>query len=203
MKSIKLDDLTPFGRLAVRLDLAFAELGRVAGELAGTDIGSDAGLDEGVKLLQGAARNGQDIAETMQSFAQALEQARAKAEADTRVVAERAELIHARRQSRDALREKLEQAKDGLKALGAGLSGLSVPDKSALSDGDKRRIAAELEKLQAPMADFIGAAQAIKAEAARLNFRRLERQADSIIDSLQASRKKISQAVQPPDGPRA
>ncbi len=41
------------------------------------------------------------------------------------------------------------------------------------------------------------AARAIKAEAAGSNFRRLERQADSMIDSLQASLRKIAQAIAP------
>lgn len=47
------------------------------------------------------------------------------------------------------------------------------------------------------MTSFISAIEAIKAEAAGLNFKRLERQADSMIDSLKASRRKIAQALAP------
>jgi hypothetical protein len=75
------------------------------------------------------------------------------------------------------------------------LIGFDEPVKGALSQENKRRIAAELERLQAPMTGFIEAIQTIKAEAAGANFRRLERQADSIVDSLQTSRRKIVQAL--------
>jgi len=196
MPSIRLEDLTPFGRLALQLDREFAELARVGGLIEKVDLGTDAGLDEGVKILTRVAAHGQNIAATMQDFGKALQEARDKAEAATKRVAERAELIKKRRQEQDALQEKLGVLKEGLKTLGAGFSGAAKP-AGELTDEDRRRIAADLEALQAPMTKFVEAAQAIKAECARANFKRLERQADAVIDSLQASRKKIAQALAP------
>jgi chromosome segregation ATPase len=130
----------------------------------------------------------------MQEFAVSLQEARDKAEAATKLVAERAQHIQRRRQEQERLQEKLAKLKDDITAIGASLA---KPASGEPTDEDKRRIAAELQRLQAPMAGFIEAAQAIKAEAAGANFKRLERQADSVIDSLQASLRKLTQALGP------
>lgn len=191
---IDLDDLTPFGRLALKLDEEFRALGSAAERMAKVDLESDSGLDEGLKILNKVAESGQSLAAVMQQFAAAMEEARAGAESATRLVAERAQFIQKRREEQDALQEKLEKVKDEVQAVGASLAGYAQP-KGIPSDEDKRRIAAELEKLQAPMTRFVVAAKEIKAAAANGRFRRLERQADSVIDSLEASRRKIALAL--------
>lgn len=194
MSSIRPEDLTPFGRIALRLDQEFAALTRAGEQIAGVDLETDGGLDEGVKILNRVAAQGQSLAETMQGFALALQEARDKSEAATKLVAERAELIQERRRREDQLAERLAQIKQAIAAAGAALAGLGAAG-AALGDADKRRVAAELGKLREPMDRFIAAAEAIKAEAAGGKFRRVERQAESVIDSLKASRRKIADAL--------
>lgn len=197
MTSIRLEDLTPFGRLAVKLDHEFSELARVGGQIAGVDLETDNGLDEGIKILGRVARYGESIAATMQEFSQSLQEAREKAESATQLVAESAQVIKQRRQRQDELQDRLTRLKEEISAAGAGLADFKPPADKEPSDDDKRRIAAELERLRAPLARFIEVGQAIKAEAAASNFKRLERQADSVIDFLEASRRKIIQAIAP------
>jgi chromosome segregation ATPase len=194
MPSIKFEDLSPFGRASLKLDREFAELARIAENLSNVDIGSDSGLDQAVKVLQRAAESGKAISDTMVEFSTTLQEARDKAEASTKVVADRAQLIQDRRQQLEMLQQKLEQVRDDVKNAGAALAGFSKPMPS---DEDKRLIAEELGRMREPMTRFVDAAKAIKAEAARLNFKRLERAADSMIDSLQASLEKIGQALGP------
>jgi hypothetical protein len=188
---------SPFGRLALKLDRELSELARAGDQIGRVNLDSDNGLDEGVRILNRVAQLGESAAATMQEFSKSLDEAREKAEAATQLVAERAQIIKRRRQREDELREQLTQVKEGIKTLGAGLAGFNKPEKGELTEDSKRRIAAELERLQAPMTRCIEAAQAVKAEASRSNFKRLERQADSVIDSLQASRRKIVQAIAP------
>lgn len=197
MPSIRPEDLTPFGRLAVKLDSEFAELARACSRIAKVDVESDGGLDEGVKLLNRVARYGESIAASMQEFSKALQEARDQAEAGTRLAAEKAQLIQERRRRQDELQEKLTRLQDEVKAAGQELAASGEPRKSPASSDEKRRIAAGLESLQAPLARFVEAAQALKAEAAQANFRRLERQAVSMLDSLQAARRRIAQALEP------
>lgn len=192
MASIRIEDLTEFGRLAVKLDRELAELTREGGLITGVNLDSDGGLDEGIKILNRVAGHGQSVAEIMEEFAKALQDARDKAEAATKLVAERAQVIQARRQRQEELLERLTKVKEEITAAGANLVSMYKPENA-----DKARIAAELQRLQEPMAAFITSAQAIKAEAAAGNFKRLERQADSVIDSLQASLRKLTQAISP------
>ncbi len=196
MPSVRLEDLTPFGRLALKLDQEFAELARGGEQLARLDLESDRGLDEGIRILNRVAGYGQALAQTMQDFSKSMQEARDKADAAARIVAERAQLIQQRRQREDELQKKLAQIQEDVKTVGAGLTGFGKL-KGELSEDDKRRIAAELERLQEPMTRFIAAIKALKEEAAGLKFKRLERQAESMIDSLEASRRKIAQAIAP------
>jgi hypothetical protein len=191
MASIRPEELSPFGRAALKLDQEFSALARVGEELAQADLGSDGGLDEGVKLLNRAARCGQDIAESMQAFSASLQEARDKADAAMKVVAERAQLIQKRREEQERLLERLAKVKDEVQAAGAGLA---EPFQPGAGD-DKARVAARLEAVRGPMNAFIEAAKAVKAEAAAGNFKRVARQADSVIDSLQSSLRKIEQAL--------
>ena len=197
MASIRPEDLSPFGRLALKLDREFSELTRLGGQMEKVDLESDAGLDQALKILNLVAQYGQSVAGSMQEFAQALQEARDQSEAATKIVVERAQLVKQRRERQDELEQRLSKVKDEVKAAGEGLAAFSKPTKGEPSAEDKARIAQELERLQAPMAGFIAAAQAIKAEAAAGKFRRLERQTDSFIDTLQASRRKIERAVAP------
>jgi len=197
MPSIRPEDLTPFGRLALKLDNELAELARAGEQIAEVNLESDGGLDDGLKILNRVAHYGQSVAGTMQEFSVAMQEARDKAEAATKLVAERAQVIKRRSLEQDELQQKLSHVKEEVRLAGAALSGFAMPPKGELSEEDKARIAAELEKVRAPMAGFVEAAQAIKAEAARANFKRLERQADSIIDSLQSSLRKIGQVLPP------
>ena len=153
-------------------------------------------FDVSRKILYRAALDGESLAAAMQEFSSSLQAAREKAEAATRLVAERAQLVQRRGERQDEIQGKLARLQDEVSAAGAGLAGASGP-AGPLTEDDKRRIAAELERFQAPMARFIEVARAVKAEASAGNFKRLERQADSMIDSLQASLRKIASAIAP------
>lgn len=196
MPSVRLEDLSPFARVCLKLDSELAELARSGEQISKVDLESDNGLDEGIKILGRVARYGESVAVTMQEFSSTLQEARDKAEASTALVAERAQVIQKRKQTQDALQEKLSLLKDEVKSAGESLSSVPAAGSEGPSDEDKRRIAAELEKFQAPLNKFIELIQAVKAECASGNYRRLERQADSMIDSLQSTRRKIAQALE-------
>lgn len=194
MPSIRQEDLSPFARLALKLDSELAELVRAGEQIAKLNLESDSGFDEGVRILNRVSQYGQSAAVTMQGFSAALQEARDKAEAATGLVAERAQLIQKRKQEQDLLGEALSKIKDEVAAAGAGLSAFAKPQGEA-SEDDRRRIASELERLREPMAKHVEAIKALKARAAEGNFKRLERQAESMVDSLQSTLRKIAQAL--------
>lgn len=113
MPSVRLEDLSSFGRAALALDREFSALADVGAQMSRAEIASDKGLDEALKILNRAAQHGESLAAAMQKFSSSLQEARDK------------------------------------------------------------------------------------AEASASNFKRVERQADSMIDSLQASLRKIASAIAP------
>ncbi len=192
MSSIRLENLTPFGRLALKLDNDFSELSRLGSQIAKVDIESDSGLDHAIKILNLVAQHGKNIADGMQEFSKCLLEARERSEAAIQVVGERAQLVQQRRQKQDQLDQRLRQVEEEVKTVNASLAGFKRQGKNELSEEEKRQITADLERLQNPTLGFIESAQAIKAEAGRLKFKRVEREAQSMIDTLQATRRKIN-----------
>ena len=193
MANIRLEDLSPFARAAVTLDREFAELVRLTAQIEAARLDSDGGLDEAVKLLNRFAERGEAIAAATQEFSAAMNAAQAGAEGAARRVGERAQAIKQARERQGALHDRLAKLQDEVAALGAELARSSQADAS--TDEGKRRLAEELSRVREPMERFIESAQAIKAEAAESNYRRLERQADSVIDSLKSSLRKIAEAL--------
>ena len=191
MASIPLDSLSPFGRLAVKLDGDFSELTHISGQLQRLEIDSDSGLKRAIKLLEQFARHGQNITEGVQEFSRSLQEARERSEAAAQIIAERAQLIQQRKQQHDQVREKLTQLEQKVKAANASLAGLKKHDKSEYSDEEKVQIRAQLERLGSHLVGFIEEAQTIKEEAGRSKFKEIQHDAQSLQEALQSSRRKL------------
>jgi len=195
MPSIHLENLSSFGRLAVKLDTDFMELSRLSGQLERLDIESDSGLEHAIKLLSQFAQRAQDISEGMQEFSGSLLEARQRSEAATKIIEERALRVQQRKQQQDQLQQKLNQLEQSVKAANARLGGFRKEGKGAMSDEERSEFKEELQRLTQSFASFIETAQAVKDEAGRLKFKRLEREAQSIRGTLQSLIRKIETAV--------
>jgi len=197
MPITNLGSLSPFGQLAVKLDGDFVEMDRISGQLQRMVIDSDSGLERAVKLLEQFAAHGQSIAEGIQEFSKSLQTAREKSEAAATLVAERAQEIRERKEQQHQLREKLAEVEHQVKDINIGLAGYRTQKNLEPSDDDKRQIVAHLERLHSQLADFVGTAQAIKQEAGRLHFKGVERETDTLLDTLQSARRKLSTVLNP------
>lgn len=194
MASLSLETLSAFGRLAVQLDGDFSEMARLNEQMERLDIDSDSGLEHAVKLLGRFAQHGQNISENMKQFATSLQEARDRAEGAAKRVAERARQIEARTLRQNQIREKLKQVEEKVKAANSHLTGFRQQSKTEFSD-EKAQILSQLERLNSEMVRFIAETQAIKEEAGQAKFKRIERDAQAIIDTLQSARRKINSAI--------
>ncbi len=149
MPSIHLESLSPFGRLAVKLDNDFVELARPH------------------------------------------EQSTAAA----KLVEERAQVVHKRKQQQNELQEKLAHLEKCARAANTGFADFRKNGISVSSEDEKAQLKIELEKLHRQIAGFIETAQAIKEDAAQLKFKGVEREAESILSTLKSSRRKISNVL--------
>jgi hypothetical protein len=195
MASINLDTLSPFGRMAVKLDVDFCELMRLSGQIEKLEINSDSSLDRAVKLLDQFAHHGQNIAEGITEFSRILQDARDRSEAAAKLVAERAPMVQERRQQQNLVQEKLLQLEQQVKEVNASFTGFKNRGQIGSAQEEKGHLRTELERMNSHLADFIESAQAIKAEAGQSRFKSLERDADSLLTTLHSARRKLTTAL--------
>lgn len=195
MASLSLEDLSPFGRLAVQLDGDFSEMIRLGAQIDRLDIDSDSGLEHALKLLTRFAQHGRNIAENIQDFSRTLQDARDRSEAAAKRVTERAQQIEERKIRQNQIQDKLKRVEEKVKTANAGLTGTQKPSGREFSDDEKAQITSQLERLNNELVKFIAETQAIKEEAGQSKFKTIERDAQTIIDTLQSSRRKINSAI--------
>jgi chromosome segregation ATPase len=197
MPSLRLEDLSSFGRLAVKLDGHFSELVRLSGQIDRLDIESEGGLTHAVKLLNEFAEHGNAISEHIQDFSKALQEVQQRSEAAAKHVAERAQLIHGRKQKQNEIRERLDQVEQEVQAAGVRLAGFKKDGKTELTNEEKHQVRTELERLNEILKKFEDEVQGIKETAREAKFKSLEHDAKNVLDALRASSRRIEKAVRP------
>jgi chromosome segregation ATPase len=181
MSTIKVENLSSFGQLAVNLDNEFSELSRLSSELERQELQSDSGLERAIKLLKHFTVHGQNITEGIQEFSRSLQEAREKSELAARSVSERAILVQQRKQEQDQLLEKLGQLGEKVKEVTKTLSAV-----------DQTQIPEHLPALDTHLQDFMSQAHTIQEEARMRRLRGVERDAQSLFGSLESARRKLS-----------
>lgn len=195
MPSIQLDSLSSFGRAALKLDTDFSELERLSGQLQRVEIDSDSGLDRAVKILEQFAVHGQAIATGIQDFSTLLQEARLRSEAAAKLVSERAELIGQRKGQQNQIREKLNRVEQDVKVVNENLRGMKREGKSEFSEAERNQIRAELERLNGDLKKFLSDVQEIKDAATQSKFKSIERDAQSLLDALRTSSRRLDKAI--------
>lgn len=196
MPSIQLDSLSPFGRLAVKLDEHFMELNRLGRQIEELDLETEGGVERGMKLLNQFAEHGKHIAEGIQGFLGALQLAREQSEGATKLVADRAQLIQRRKQEQGEIRAQLSRVEQDVKAANENISKSFKKDGGGKLNGEERaRLKAELGRLNEDLQKFLAQAQAVKDAAGKSNFKSIEHDAKKLVDALKSSCRKIDKAV--------
>ncbi len=195
MPPLRLESLSSFGRLAVKLDEHFMEWTRLSGQIERLDIESESGLERAVKALNEFAEHGEGISEGIQGLSKVLEEARARSEAAAQVVSERAQLICQRKLQQNQVRERLSQVEEKVKAANADLAGMRRGAKSEYANEERLQMRAKLARLNGDLKKLLGDVQAIKEAAGQAKFKTIERDAKNLLDALRASCQKIDASI--------
>lgn len=195
MSSIRMEQLSSFGRLAVKLDAEFSELARLGAQIQRLDIDTESGLEHAVKLLGKFAESGKAISEGIQQFSTVLQEARERSESAAQTVSARANDIRDRKMRQADLRGKLLQIEDVVKNVNEDLSQFKRDGKSDPTDADKLQMRAELEKANAALRTLIVDAEATKESAREMKFKTLEREAQALLDTLRSSCRKVDKVL--------
>jgi len=173
------------------LDADFAEIEALADQLERLNLDSTRAFAKAQQILARFGECSQRIGGGIQALAQALEQARHNAERAVDLVSSRAAFIQQRQQENDRLVEQFGAIAGEVRKVTEIIDQLRKPDGSKLSPEEKAALPAQLAPLDSVLEKLIGEAHRIKLAARDANLRNLQRDADSLEQSVASARRKL------------
>ncbi|HLH32350.1 MAG TPA: hypothetical protein VKY31_14185 [Terriglobia bacterium] len=177
---------SPIVKAVLALDNYLSELERVGTKINSTDLTADFDIDYIQKLMARFAECGQGIAEEVTNLSKHLQEAQTKADAMAQQVGRQADLFNVRRNEQN---EKLEQ----FRVLGERVRDFNT-EISRFRD-DPTQLKAKLPAVEAQLADLVQELESLRQAARESKMRPLEKSVESLVQSLQAARKKLRDAM--------
>jgi chromosome segregation ATPase len=184
-------EVSPFIEAALKLDDDFQELERLAANLERAEIDSDAGLERGRDLLGKFGECSSRIGTEIQALASSLEDSRSRAEKAAESAANRAALIQERLNKTNHLNERFKNLAEMVKMVSDGISQFKKPGGQQMTEGERKFLSGRLPELDSQMSDLGVQAVKLKEEARHENMKMLERNADSLEQTLASARQKL------------
>lgn len=176
---------SPLIQAVLALDNHLAELERVGTKINSTDMTSDFDIEFVHKLMSRFAECGQGIAEEVSNLSTRLQDAQARAQEIAQGVSQQAEKFQARRKEQD---EKLEE----FRVLGERVRELNASIAEFRKTEDRATLASKLPALETQVTGLIDDLQNLRQSARDARMRALEKSAESLVQTLQAVRQKLS-----------
>jgi chromosome segregation ATPase len=187
----KINRDSPLVKSVLALDNHLVELERVGTKINSTDMTSDFDLEYIHKLMTRFAECGQGISEEVTNLSTQLQEAQARAEAVAQGVSKQAELLNIRRNEQDAKLEEFRVLGEKVRDLNAVISQFRPPQGDALTNEDRAKLASNVPAFDAQLAALIEELQNLRSSARDSRMKALEKNAESLAQSLQAARKKL------------
>jgi hypothetical protein len=171
------------------------ELERVGAKINSADLSSEIDVEYIQKLMTRFAECGQGISEEVNNLSTHLREATLRAEGVAQGVSRQAEAFAARRKEQD---EKLEQFRllgERVGAINAAISIFRPPPGQGLTDEDRAALATSVPELEGQLAALIGELQDMRNSARTARMRGLEKNAESLSQSLQAAQVKLRDLI--------
>jgi len=184
--------LSPFGEAAVALDGEFLALEKVARELERLTIDSDKGLDRGKMLLQEADAFRERLTSRMQALASTLEEARSRNEQAAVTIAEKAGALKVRQQTSDLMLERYRALGELVKKAGEAIAQIRQTGTAELPPEQKALLMSKIPAFNDQLGILVEQARALMTDAHAANMKNLERNVDSLRQSIQAARHRLT-----------
>jgi hypothetical protein len=180
---------SPLVKSVLALDNHLTELERVGMKINLTDMTSDFDIEFVHKLMTRFAECGQGISEEVANLSTHLQEAQARAEAVAQGVSKQAEKFQARKKEQD---EKLEE----FRLLGEKVRNLSAAIGELRGTEDRVKLTSIIPAFEAQLTSLIEDLQRLRQSARDSRMRALEKNAESLVQTLQVVRKKLSEAIE-------
>ena len=175
------------------LDEYLAELERVGAKINATDMTSGFDVEFIQKLMTRFAECGQGVAEEVAKLSTHLHEAQTRAQAVAQGVSQQAELLKARRTEQNEQLEEFQRLGDRVRDLTAAVSQFKRPAGHRLTDEERAALSSNIPGFEAQLTTLIGELQTLRKSARDSRMKALEKNAESLAQTLQAVRKKLSE----------
>ena len=192
MSSINLENLSAFGKVAVALDNDFAEFERLGGQIERLSVDSDNELERAQQLLAKFGECGERIGNGMQGLAKSLEEIRTHAEKAAQTVSARLPQIQERLKEHEQMKERLRALSEMVRGVSEAVGQLKKPAGEKFSDEEKALITNQLAEFDKQLGGLVEQARKLHEDARNAKMKSLERNADSLSQTLQSARRKLS-----------
>jgi len=173
------------------LDNYLAELERIGTKINSADMASDVDVEFIQKLMTRFAECGQGISEEVTNLSAQLQEAQARAEAVAKGVSSQAALLNVRRNEQN---EKLEQFRilgEKVRDLNTAISHFRPPHGDGMTAEDRAKLTSSIPAFEAKLTTLIEELQTLRESARNSRMRALEKNAESLVQTLQVVRKKL------------
>jgi hypothetical protein len=189
--SNKVNRDSPLVKSVLALDHYLSELERVGQKINSTDMTSDFDADYIQKLMTRFSESAQGVSKEVTNLSTHLNEARARAEAVAQGVSRQADLLQTRKAEQD---EKLEQFRllgERVRELNTAISAFRRPQQGSLTRDDQAKLAASIPAFEAKLVALIEELEDLRKSARESRMKALERNAESLAQTLQAVRQKL------------
>jgi len=182
---------SPLVKSVLALDNYLAELERIGTKINSADMTSDVDVEFIQKLMTRFAECGQGISEEVTNLSAQLQEAQAGAEAVAKGVSSQAALLNVRRNEQN---EKLEQFRilgEKVRDLNTAISQFRPPHGDGMTAEDRAKLTSSIPAFEAQLTTLIEELQTLRESARNSRMRALEKNAESLVQTLQVVRKKL------------
>jgi chromosome segregation ATPase len=173
------------------LDGYLAELERIGAKINSTDMTADFDADYVQKLLTRFADCGRSVSGEVTNLSTQLNDAQSRAEAVARGVSAQAELLNKRRNEENEKLEEFRVLGEKVRELNATISRFRGRDGHGPTAEDRAKLASSIPDLDLKLAALIEELSALRQSARNSRMKALEKNAESLSQTLQAVRRKL------------
>jgi hypothetical protein len=186
---VKRDSLLVKSVLA--LDDYLAELERVGTRINSMEMTSDFDIEYVQKLMTRFAECGQGVSQEVINLSRQLQEAQARAEAVAKGVSSQADLLKNRRNEENEKLEAFRILGEKVRGLNSVISRFRRGPGDVLTDEDRVELTSNIPAFEAQMVLLIDELQNLRMSARNSRMKALEKNAESLVQALEAVRKKL------------
>ncbi|MBI1860673.1 MAG: hypothetical protein HYR96_07125 [Deltaproteobacteria bacterium] len=187
--------LSPFAESALALDGELTQFEKLAAEMERLDLNSDKGMARAGTILTDINNCRTRLESTMNGVVTTLAEAQKRNTQGEATVARNTELFIARKRDADRLMEKLKTIGESVRGLNKTVGEVKITSVETLTPDERVTIVDQINESTNPLDHLVNETSNLVEEARSLNMRLLERNADTLRQSLQSAKNRLKLLV--------